>query len=552
MLNSYYTLFHLSREFNDSLSGARILQATTRVRHTLDILFQTRKGDANKLVVSCLPHANFIYMERSVGRKMSEGSLRRKGANVLPEINGKMVAAIGVVTNERQVSFDFSDRDSLRINLFGSAANAYYTDSGGVVINSFLKPSVNVGKRIVINSGSIGFPADSADLQSRFLGTTGDIAHRLSRCIPTIDAILAREISYRYHESLRKHSGPETESQIDFEILIRVFSEIREELLTPSPRIYFSEHKKIPAAFGLIELKHLQTDNFKGCDSVNECVRDFVTSSDRNEKALAVKTEMVKRLDKKINSIRRTLAKIESDLSDNRVERYRAYGEFMMSHLNDIKKGDKSFFIDDGRTEISLDPALKPVQNAQAFFDKSKQARASIRQAEQRKKGLTEELEETEALLVKIEEQNDVDLAKLPKKDGAASKWISLEAEGRRSPFREFEKNGFKIYVGKDAKNNDALTFGFAKPNDVFLHARGASGSHVIIRNHSHEYPQKEILRFAASIAAHYSKARSSGVVPVAYTMRKFVKKAKGKPGAVLLDREEVIFVQAGIPTKAN
>lgn len=109
---------------------------------------------------------------------------------------------------------------------------------------------------------------------------------------------------------------------------------------------------------------------------------------------------------------------------------------------------------------------------------------------------------------------------------------------------------GYKIYVGKDAKNNDRLTFGFAKPNDIFLHARGVSGSHVIIRNSSREFPQKPILQFAASIAAHYSKARTSGIVPVVYSMRKFVKKAKGKPGAVLLDREEVILVKPEIPLK--
>jgi predicted ribosome quality control (RQC) complex YloA/Tae2 family protein len=545
MLNNYYTLLHLSLEFSNSLSSSRILQASTRLKHTLEILFQTQKGGMAKLVVSCLPHANFIYVETSVGSKM-------KGANVLPEIVGKMVAAVGVVKNERQLYFEFSDRNFLRINLFGSAANVYYTDSVGTVINSFLKPSANIGRHIVINADSVDFPVDGADLQLRFQNTIGDMAHRLSKCVPTVDAILAREISYRYHELLGRPLGRETDDQIDFEILLRVFSEIRNELLTPSPRIYFSEHDEIPAAFGLIELKYLQMKKFKRCDSVNECVRGFAISSDKNKKAFVVKTEVMRKLSKKVDSIRRTLAKIESDLNDDRAEKYQAFGEYMMSHLSDIKQGDASIFIDNGRTEIRLDPALKPVQNAQAFFKKSKQARVSIRQAGQRKKGLTKELQETEALLDRVEQQNDVSLAKLLKKDGASSKWISSDEEGRRSPFREFERNGYRIYVGKDAKNNEALTFGFAKPNDVFLHARGASGSHVIIRNSSREYPQKEILQFAASIAAHYSKARSSGVVPVAYTMRKFVKKAKGKPGAVLLDREEVIFVKAGIPSKLD
>jgi predicted ribosome quality control (RQC) complex YloA/Tae2 family protein len=536
MLNNYYTLFHLSREFNGLLSGAKILQASTRSKSKLDILFDMPGGNITGLVVSCLPQDNFIYLENFAGRKL-------KGANVFPEIIGKDFAAVGVVTNERQLCIEFLDQTFLRINLFGSAANIYYTGADAVVINSFLKPSTNTGRKLTINSNSIDFPTDSADLQQRFLNTTGTMVHRLSECVPTVNATLAREIDYRYH--LLKD---ESDDRIDFEILHNTFAEIISELLSPSPRLYLSEPKGKPVAFGLIELSHLKIDKFREYDSLNECVRDFVFNSDKSKKTQVVNADLVGRLNKKIISMRRTLAKIDSDLLNDRAENYQNFGEYLMSHLGDIKQGDGSIFNDESRTEIKLNPALKPVQNAQAFFDKAKHARLSIRQAEQRRKGLTKELQEAEALLQRVKEQGDVSLAKSLKDDRSVSELVSSGDEGSRSPFREFEKNGYRIYVGKDAKNNDALTFGFAKPNDVFLHARGVSGSHVIIRSSSREYPQKEILRFAASIAGHYSKARTSGIVPVAYTMRKFVKKAKGKPGAVFLDREEVIFVKPEIP----
>lgn len=280
---------------------------------------------------------------------------------------------------------------------------------------------------------------------------------------------------------------------------------------------------------------------------MNDCIRDFVINFDRSKKTRIIKADLTGSVNKKIDSIRRTLAKIESDLSNGRAEKYQASGEYLMSHLGSIKQGDTSISNDESETEIKLNPALKPVQNAQAFFDKAKHARLSIQQAEQRKKELTKELRVAEALMERIEEQSDAGLIRTMKNSGTASQLIPKD-KSLPSPFREFEKNGYRIYVGKDAKNNDALTFGFAKPNDVFLHARGVSGSHVIIRNSSREYPQKEILRFAASIAGHYSKARTSNIVPVAYTMKKFVKKVKGKPGAVFLDREEVIFVKPEIP----
>jgi len=537
MLNNYYTLLHLSQEFSGLLSGAKILQASTRSKHVLDILFETQNENTSKLVISCLPQDNFIFMEHYAARKL-------KGANVLHEIVGKVTRLAGVVVNERQLYIEFSDQTFLRINLFGSAANAYYADSVGKIINSFLKPSANIGKKLAIDANSMNFPANGDDLQSRFENVTGELAHRLSKCIPTVDATLAREISYRYH--LNNKSG----HQINFEILYKIFFWIRDELLTPSPRIYFSEKDSTMVAFGLIELKHLQLNNFKRYDSVNKCVRDFAIDFDRNKKTQIVKANLVGRVNIKINSIRRTLAKIESDLSNSRAEKYQIFGEYLMAHLGDVKQGDTSVFIDESKTEIKLDPALKPVQNAQIFFDKAKHARLSTRQAEQRKKELTKELRQVEALMEQVEKHGEADIVKSLKSDGTASRLISSGDEGAHSSFREFEKNGYRIYVGKDAKNNDALTFGFAKPNDVFLHARGVSGSHVIIRNPSREYPQKEIIQFAASIAGHYSKARTSNIVPVAYTMRKFVKKAKGKPGAVFLDREEVVLVKPEIPSE--
>jgi predicted ribosome quality control (RQC) complex YloA/Tae2 family protein len=543
VLNNYYTLLHLSREFNAALSGVRVRQASTRLKHTLDIIFETQNDGLAGLVVSCAPQNNFIYIEGSANGKM-------KGANVFPEMIGKMVAAVGVVDNERQLYVEFTDHNFLRINLFGSAANAYYTNSEGVIVNSFLKPSASIGKRLAIPPNSVDFPTDSDDLRLRFLDTTGDIAHRLSRAIPTVDSILAREISYRYYLSQGKHHDHDNDARVEFESLNKVLATIRNELLAPLPRIYFSDNDGKPVAFGLIELGYLQVKALKKYDSVNACARDFVINFDRSKKTLNVKADVVRRLNRKIDFMRRTMAKIEADLTNDRSERYQHFGEYLMSHLPDIKQGDTSIPIEQSETEIKLDPALKPVQNAQAYFDKAKHARLSIRQAELRKKELTTELKETESLLEQVRQQENIEPREQDKFFTSLKENRSVE-ESLRSPFREFEHNGYRIYVGKDAKNNDELTFGFAKPNDIFLHARGVSGSHVLIKNFSREYPQKPVLQFAARIAAHYSKARSSGIVPVAYTMRKFVKKAKGKPGAVFLDREEVIFVKPGIPDKS-
>ncbi|MFN3307356.1 MAG: NFACT RNA binding domain-containing protein, partial [Candidatus Kapaibacteriota bacterium] len=89
----------------------------------------------------------------------------------------------------------------------------------------------------------------------------------------------------------------------------------------------------------------------------------------------------------------------------------------------------------------------------------------------------------------------------------------------------------------------------FARPNDYWFHTRTASGSHCVLRMSGGKSPTKEIIEKAAQIAAYFSKARNSDYVPVSYTQRKFVRKAKrGETGSAVLIREDVIFVEPKKP----
>ncbi|MCL4509463.1 MAG: NFACT RNA binding domain-containing protein [Bacteroidetes bacterium] len=539
MLNNYYTLLHLASEIRSELTGAKILRALTQRKYTLELLFENPDGRFVRLVASCLPQDNFIFTHELQSPNL-------KGANVLSEMTDKILRALGVVENERQLFFEFNDDTRLTVNLYGASANAYYFDKDGAIINAFLKPSDYIGKKLGDNLSAPKFPSTSADFQARFVETSGDLARRLSKCIPTIDSILSREIIYRYAlangqptETNLNHVRIETDG--DYAALFEVVTATRKELLQPSPRIYL--HDGNPVAFGLIDLKHLQINDFERYDSVNDCVHDFVIHSKKSDKIFIIRKNILGRLEHKKGSLRRTLAKIEADVLNNRAEKYQGIAEYLMSNLAGIKQGMSAVQlpIENSQIEVRLDPALKPVQNAQAYFEKAKHARVSAQQAIKRKIEIEKEIEKIESLAKQVE--GSFDLKFLTSLTESKS-----QEESEQIPFRVFEHNGYKVYVGKDARNNDELTFGFAKPNDVFLHARGVSGSHVIIRNSSREYPQKQVIKFAASIAAHYSKARTSGIVPVAYTMRKFVKKAKGQPGAVFVDREEVIFVKPEIP----
>ena len=108
-------------------------------------------------------------------------------------------------------------------------------------------------------------------------------------------------------------------------------------------------------------------------------------------------------------------------------------------------------------------------------------------------------------------------------------------------PLKFTAPDGTEILVGKNNAQNDRLTFKIAAPDDLWLHTKDITGSHVIVRSSE---VSDETLQFAAEIAVHFSKARDSSKVPVDYVQCKFVKKPSGaKPGFVIFTNQRTIYV---------
>ena len=108
-------------------------------------------------------------------------------------------------------------------------------------------------------------------------------------------------------------------------------------------------------------------------------------------------------------------------------------------------------------------------------------------------------------------------------------------------PLKFIAPDGTEILVGKNNAQNDRLTFKIAAPDDLWLHTKEITGSHVIVRSSN---VSDETLQLAAEIAAHFSKAQNSSKVPVDYVQCKFVKKPSGaKPGFVIFTNQRTLYV---------
>ena len=100
------------------------------------------------------------------------------------------------------------------------------------------------------------------------------------------------------------------------------------------------------------------------------------------------------------------------------------------------------------------------------------------------------------------------------------------------------------ILIGKNSRQNEDVTFHQATTTDMWLHARGIPGSHVIIKSAGRVIPQSTIEQ-AASLAAYYSQARGSTSVAIDYTLQKYVKHMKGGgPGMVIYERERTLYAE--------
>jgi predicted ribosome quality control (RQC) complex YloA/Tae2 family protein len=120
-------------------------------------------------------------------------------------------------------------------------------------------------------------------------------------------------------------------------------------------------------------------------------------------------------------------------------------------------------------------------------------------------------------------------------------------------PFKRFEEFGFEIWVGKSAKGNDEMLRSYAYKEDLWLHAKDLSGSHVIVKYQSGKTFPKPVLERAAELALYYSKAKNETFAPVTYTAVKYVRKVKGSPaGAVMVDKESVLMSSPKGPEEVN
>ena len=236
-------------------------------------------------------------------------------------------------------------------------------------------------------------------------------------------------------------------------------------------------------------------------------------------------------------------------------ERLRQLGDIVTANIHRIVKGQTTIRCEDFYDEemklidIPISPILSPQQNAAKFYKDY----AKLKNAE---KELTKQIElgETELHYLKsvLEElnraQTDAELEEI-KRELQEGGYLRAESgkkkvkQAKLAPMRFESTDGYPIYVGRNNRQNDELTFKLARKDDIWCHASKVHGSHVIISCGGTTPPDDTITQ-AAQLAAYYAETGGGQNIPVDVTAVKQVKKIpNGKPGMVIYHTYRTVIV---------
>jgi predicted ribosome quality control (RQC) complex YloA/Tae2 family protein len=549
VVSNYYTFQFLVSTFSTGLAGKQIREIYSQDPDELAVAFH---GYTGQLVFLCRPDMSTVYLQENRSRA------RRNSVDLLGECAGARVSAVRMSPADRILFFDLDDGKTLAAVLYGPGANVLLTERSGTILDSFknakkLRGSVIPFAAAAPPDGFHAFRTACASAESR------PVVSLIRKSFPVFGGTLALESAARAGIDASLTTGGLDPSACEaVEAGIR---SVLDDIATPLPRVYISS-EGVPAYFSLIPLRIAGAMREERFSDASSAIRFYIAGRGARRGHERDMEAIVSPLRQQIDKGKRTLRAIQTDAREgDRAGTYERFASALMAALPVLTKGMKSFEAEIGgeRVAIPLDPALSPVQNAQRYFERAKRAKAAAVESTRRLREVSARIEQLENLIAGAERlPPEVNGKKFMDDNAAEFEAVGLGPRARekeRLPFRIFTVDGgFEVWAGKNSANNDLLTLRYAKPDDLWFHARGGSGSHVVLKIRSGKgEPGKKACQQAAAIAAYYSKMKTAGTVAVAMTEKRYVRKPRGSPpGTVMIEREKVIFAQPALPREAG
>lgn len=364
--------------------------------------------------------------------------------------------------------------------------------------------------------------------------------------IAGISPLAAREIVFR--------ALGDADALIDaVERITPVLDAYRELTLEPPQPCLVSDEEGQVVAFAPYALTHMGT--WKPVGSMSEAVAAYFGQEPGGYQAAKAS------LFQAIEAGRKRLARRRSKLAEEREsagdpDTLKQMGEAILAYSYQIEPGQSELVVEwvaeEPLLHVKLDPKLSPSENAAVYFRRYRKAQrgaAEIPAQLAQVKAEGEYLEQLAQDLAMAENRPEIDAV------GVALAETGYLKAGRKPaasptarPLRFTSPDGFRVWVGKNALQNEELTFRRAAPDDLWLHARGVPGAHVIIQAEGRVVPEATV-KWGAGLAAYYSRGRDDTQVAVDVVQRRHVRRLKGgRPGQVVYRHEGTLRVAPQLP----
>ncbi len=367
-------------------------------------------------------------------------------------------------------------------------------------------------------------------------------AQVLSSRLLGVSPLLAKEIVYRAEGDVAVKA-----SDVDIDSLFTQLEAFMMPLRAREWQPGIVETDGLPQAFSVYPITH--ADGWQPTDSLSEALATFYGAPVGEEAYTAAKKPVFEALDEAKAKQNAKLASLQRSFKDeSEREVLKQAGELILAYQYTIQPNQTELTAhydpDTPPLVIKLDPTLTPLENAQAYFTRYNKAKRA--------------LDDVPRLIAETQHELDY-LAQLATDLQLAANWPEIDevqsalqsmghlrgkvvrrvgGGGQSAPLRVVTPSDFVIWVGRNSRQNELVTFKKASADDLWLHARGVPGAHVIIKHDGRVIPSS-VIDFAASLAAYYSANRNDGKVAVDVTRIKYVKKIKGAAQGMVTYRNE-------------
>ncbi len=463
---------------------------------------------------------------------------------------GAFVNSVAPLPHERVLKIQFDHAvegvSTLVVETIGKYSNLILVDAGGSVIDALKRVSSAISRaRVVLPKHAYAPPPAQNKLSPADLDVTdlarvlADAQHRgaslwqtLVKSVAGVSPLLAREVEHRV-----SFISPSSFQSPDAKEIMEILGEITERPWHPTVAYEDGE----PAAFAPYPITYLPNHQFFG--TISAAIEAFYGAPDSYAAAKEPLREQIgaarDRLARKCDAL------AQEQTQPEEIERLKTSGEMILAYASQIAAEQKILLAETaaGVLKIPLDPQLSAVENAQKYFKDYHRAKDAAARVPALLAAAKAELDYAEQML------NDLELAESRAEIEAvirAAHEAGLVAETRRvsknpaglNEPRAFQsRDGFTILVGKNARQNEEITFRRAKPDDLWLHARNVAGAHVVIVRAGREVPDSTVQE-AAALAAQHSQARGDSRVDVIVTPRRNVHRVRGGRTGMVTVRE--------------